>query len=252
MQGGTTGMLDTIFNNLTRWRNLPKYQLERRADIFFSLYLKGLLEEYIAPASSLAECIIPEFPLIDDPGSQRTVNVDYVLFSRDLHTAYFVELKTDLGSRREKQDAYLISASNMRFQDILFQLVPVFKATIQKKKYYHLMVMLQDLGFITMRAQKEIEDYLYTKDRKRVSDAISCISIENIRTDIKVIYLQPGPDGESIITFKKVAQYLERFEDEFSQLFRKHILLWDIAAASIQPSTFLIKKANTLDGGNDL
>jgi len=31
--------LQTIFRHLDCWRHLPAYQLERRADIFFSAYL---------------------------------------------------------------------------------------------------------------------------------------------------------------------------------------------------------------------
>jgi hypothetical protein len=32
------GPLDSVFAHLDRWRHLPNYQLERRADIFFSVY----------------------------------------------------------------------------------------------------------------------------------------------------------------------------------------------------------------------
>ena len=35
--------LEALFRNLDRWRHLPNYELERRADIFFSIYLVDLI-----------------------------------------------------------------------------------------------------------------------------------------------------------------------------------------------------------------
>lgn len=35
--------INDLFDNLDTWRHLPAYQLERCADIFFSLYLPDLL-----------------------------------------------------------------------------------------------------------------------------------------------------------------------------------------------------------------
>ena len=36
--------IDQIFNYLDEFRQLPAYQLERRADIFFALHLKEILQ----------------------------------------------------------------------------------------------------------------------------------------------------------------------------------------------------------------
>lgn len=35
--------IEEIFDWLDRWRQLPAYQLERRADIFFALYLPEII-----------------------------------------------------------------------------------------------------------------------------------------------------------------------------------------------------------------
>ena len=105
-----------VFQNLDRWRHLPAYQLERRADAFFSPYLKGLLEDFTR--DRLMDIIIPELP-IKDEHSHRSAKVDYALFSEDRTVAYLVELKTDLGSRRESQDLYLERAKQMGFRSIL-------------------------------------------------------------------------------------------------------------------------------------
>ena len=77
---------EPVFANLDRWRHLPNYQLERRADIFFSVYLRGLMEEVTGVA--LDDVIIPELPIKreliwSDLATDKSVKVDYVLFSKD-------------------------------------------------------------------------------------------------------------------------------------------------------------------------
>jgi len=37
--GGRMKQIDTLFDRMDAWRHLPNYQLERRADIFFAMYL---------------------------------------------------------------------------------------------------------------------------------------------------------------------------------------------------------------------
>jgi hypothetical protein len=44
-----------LFDRLDAWRHFPNYQLERRADIFFALYLPEVLE------STLGIAITPRF-----------------------------------------------------------------------------------------------------------------------------------------------------------------------------------------------
>jgi hypothetical protein len=53
--------INQLFNNLDVWRHLPAYQLERRVDIFFSLYLAEVLQKKF----NLPEVpvLIPEFPI---------------------------------------------------------------------------------------------------------------------------------------------------------------------------------------------
>ena len=41
--------LEELFARLDDWRHLPAYQLERRADIFFSLYLPDVLARRVGP-----------------------------------------------------------------------------------------------------------------------------------------------------------------------------------------------------------
>ena len=53
--------LHTVFANLDRWRHFPAYQLERRADIFFSVYLPEALAK--VTGVEIDPRMIPEFPL---------------------------------------------------------------------------------------------------------------------------------------------------------------------------------------------
>ena len=37
--------IETLFQNLLVWKNLPSYQAERRIDLFLSIYIKDYLEK---------------------------------------------------------------------------------------------------------------------------------------------------------------------------------------------------------------
>ena len=94
--------LERVFENLDRWRHLPAYQLERRVDIFFSVYLKGLVEELTGVP--LDPQILPELPIkrdlirVDHP-THRSVKVDYALFSTDRQSGAAARLGADCASR---------------------------------------------------------------------------------------------------------------------------------------------------------
>ena len=76
--------IDTIFDRMDAWRHLPNYQLERRADLFFSLYLPEVLESKLG--YSVAEHIVPEFPvrigtIYPDIPIDKSYKIDYVALS---------------------------------------------------------------------------------------------------------------------------------------------------------------------------
>ncbi|MCP4600495.1 MAG: hypothetical protein GY847_08180, partial [Proteobacteria bacterium] len=142
--------INTVFNNLDHWRHLPNYQLERRADIFFSIYLKGVVEN--ATGIELEDEIIPELPIKRDlvwpeHPTSKSVKVDYTLFSKDRSRVYFVELKTDVGSRRDEQDHYLHKARELGFGKIVEGIRNILLATSFHQKYHHLASILARLGF---------------------------------------------------------------------------------------------------------
>ena len=56
----TETLIDVLFDKLDMWRNLPAYQLERRADIFFAIYLKDIIQNKYR---TIIDFTIPEFPV---------------------------------------------------------------------------------------------------------------------------------------------------------------------------------------------
>ena len=141
--------LDQLFRTLDVWRHLPDYQLERRADIFFTPYLPGLIASRFGKA--IHPVVVPEFPLKKTENFQSN-KVDYVLFAQDQSEVFFVELKTDL--------AIATTTCRMRiwprrsaydFDSVLLNLAQIFRKTNAKEKYLHLLYLLQAAGQIHLR-----------------------------------------------------------------------------------------------------
>lgn len=242
--------VEKIFQSLTLWRNLPKYQLERRADIFFSLYLKEIMEAKLSTDDNrveLSPVIIPEFPLRH--GSEHhTVNVDYVMFSKTLSTIYLIEFKTDMGSLRDEQFEYLFkakegiechdSSEDSGFKGILKDLRKVFKATGDKQKYFHLFQQLEELGFVSM--PPGIGDKLYSKNAQGVSALIEEIVVVKDIPSCEIIFLQPArfSDTEMAkvknydlsavnqVTFEDVVNCLSDIKSPFASIFARYVAAW--------------------------
>jgi hypothetical protein len=87
MSSRPTKDVSDVFDLLDRWRHFPAYQLERRADIFFALYLPGIVEHALGVA--VDPWVIPEFPIRKEY-SRRSTKVDYFLLSEDRSSALFV------------------------------------------------------------------------------------------------------------------------------------------------------------------
>ena len=51
--------IDALFDRMDSWRHLPNYQLERRADLFFALYLSKALEAKLG--FPIRPELVPEF-----------------------------------------------------------------------------------------------------------------------------------------------------------------------------------------------
>ena len=94
--------LTDVFNVLVANKLLPKYQFERRVDIFVNVFLADILGALFGGTYRL---VVPEFPLKKDDNHLST-NVDYLLFHTTPEAAenwIFLELKTAAGSIGQEQ-----------------------------------------------------------------------------------------------------------------------------------------------------
>ncbi len=134
--------ISAIMNRLSDWSRFPKYQLERRIDIFLTPFLEAFVG---AQLGGKATILAPEFPLLaslrpakksdllgqppppEEKPKALTVNVDYLLrFERAAQQPawVFLELKTDSRSFDPDQAAlYLVARErgmSLLLEDIQF------------------------------------------------------------------------------------------------------------------------------------
>ena len=225
--------LTDIFQNLDRWRHLPAYQLERRADIFFSIYLAEVVEA--VTGIPVHETILPELPLRkgviwDDPDDNRSEKVDYVLFSADRQRVFLVELKTDLGSRRDRQDAYLDRARGVGFRAVVEGIVQLAYAARKHRthmaKYLHLLRVLDGLGFVKL--PDDLEAYVFAENRTGLTRKLEAITVASLDPPITILYVQPTRTGDDQqeIDFLTFAEVVERQEDPVSRMFAEYLRRW--------------------------
>ena len=233
--------LDRVFSHLNSWRHLPNYQLERRADILFSVYLADVVREFTG--HKIDPRIVPEFPvkrdlIWPDLPTSKSVKIDYVLFTADRSRGYLVELKTDRSSRRPAQDHYLGKAASLGLPKLLKGLVTIAQETKAYRKYYHLLHLLAEMGFL--RLPDGIETYLYPRARQGLTPKLREIRVEPIVPTLEVIYVQPEAMEEGglarCIDFAFFGAYLDGLSDPLSAGFRRSLEAWTTRAGAVPPS----------------
>jgi hypothetical protein len=96
--------LEKVFKLLNDNSKFPKYQLERRVDIFINIFLEDILTKYFNDGSKV-KYICPEFPFKKD-GNRQSTNVDYLCLKELIdgsQEVIFVELKTNYRSFDDSQ-----------------------------------------------------------------------------------------------------------------------------------------------------
>jgi len=203
--------INRLFDLLDDWRNLPAYQLERRADIFFAIHLNKIIEKRIG---TKIDFIIPEFPVRigelpeQNPNNNQSFKIDYLTYSKYKNKVYLIELKTDQRSRREKQDLYLKHASELKIEGLVRGLIKIYEATNQKVKYENLLDKIENIGWIK-------------RDKKIVKNL-------NIEVEPSIIYIQPlnEENKESIISFDNIINALSDSNDLLTKRFVKSLEKW--------------------------
>lgn len=135
------------------WKCLPAYKAEPRIDSFIGFYLPAIMTDFFQDA---IVGIIPELPLRlgtikatpeGAPHSDKSYKVDFFLLGESGQN-YFVEFKTDSGSRRDKQDRYLDEARDRGMAAIVNGISRIASVSSYKKKYGHLLSKLKDMGLM--------------------------------------------------------------------------------------------------------
>lgn len=206
-------LINYLFELLDKWRNFPNYQLERRADIFFALYLEEILQKRFKKEIGL---IIPEFPvrtdsLINPKDKQKQDNrskkIDYLAVSKDKEAVYLIELKTDDSSRNDEQDQFLKQTKETNIPRLIDGLILIKKASRAKKKYEYLFEKLYNIGWVD-QTYKNNTSHLY----------------ENFEID----YIQPNnkKDENNVITFLDIIECLKHKTDPLTVRFLKSLEEW--------------------------
>lgn len=236
--------LDAMFERLDRWRHLPSYRLEMRADPFFAAFMPEILRAGLD--SSIDDVVIPEFPLRrgsiygeSEPGPNASVKVDYVAVSRARPCAYLVELKTDLASRDPDQDWYLDTAVKNGVAVAVADVLKIMQKTHSDyvPKYMHLLHALDCLGWIGVPPALYAEVCRRRKPGPRSWLREIALSPQLNDMSFEKVYIQPkATDGDRCIDFAVAAEAVGSTGSHLGDLFSKYLIRWTEPAGQIGPN----------------
>ncbi len=234
-------VIDELFNRMDTWRHLPDWQLERRADLFFSLYLKKILEHKYG--LKLRPELIPEFPVhiaTIQPHSKTNMSfkIDYVAVAEDYSQALLVELKTDVASRSDPQDRYLTKAVNAGLPALIGGLTEIYGSTREKKKYLHLFALLEKMELVSLPIA--LRSKMKAGATRGTTRLVRQIELANIVRDCHIIYLQPTVtkrEQPSTISFDQAARVVAAQDDVVSRPFACALRSWSrVPAGTRKPN----------------
>lgn len=227
----TQESIATLFDLLSQWRKLPAYQLERRADIYFALYLEQILAT--SHPDNQFDLVIPEFPLrlgslrpgMEKKNENRSVKVDYACFDTENGVCVLLELKTDEGSVRDIQNSDMLLAKKARMGKLLQGLGDLRSKSTSKAKYDHLLGLLQQARLVHIEGS--------TGNPFKVSPTRGIR-----RFKIKLAVIKPGHDETipmdkrfKVITFQQVRDALEPLtrKDQVAHAFHTALGEWELS-----------------------
>jgi hypothetical protein len=224
--------INKLFDRLDSWRHFPAYALERRADIFFSLYLSEVIGEKLGVQMNPE--LVPEFPIHlktfgDVRGSNHSFKVDYLVVSSDLSKAALVELKTDDLSVKDEQCDKMLKVKAKGIVTFLDCLPEIYRASKGSgpRKYLHLFNQLDQIGI----APDSVRSLLRSKvngGRNMGHDTLR----QGIRMECLVVYVVPNKTSAMqsydavVIDFEFFAQVVEKHPDPLSLRFAKSLREW--------------------------
>ena len=187
----TEPTIGAVFDRLDEWRSLPSYQLERRADIYFAMFLTDVLEKCMD--TKFERLVIPEFPLrlgtlwpeTERKDRNHSVKVDYVAFAKDYKRVFFIELKTSTKSRDSNQDSYLKRAAELKFKALLEGVRLIRERSRERKKYDVLLDMLSGGPENAAETRPEIVYVQPRLDGEHHQDDVTCVTFECFAAVVK-------------------------------------------------------------------
>ena len=220
-------LIEQLFDSMDAWRHLPNYQLERRTDLFFSLYLPQVLETKLGfPVRST---LVPELPvrigtIYPHIPINKSFKIDYLALSTDGRQAIFVELKTEGSSRRPAQDRYLTTARDAGLVRLLEGLLDIFRATTAQRKYFCLLERLAEMDLLDIPVA--LRQIMKRSNLKGANEASRSIRVTARVTRHRIVYVQPNGSGDDIVSFKDFRAVVEQYGDPVSQRFAKSLTEW--------------------------
>lgn len=199
----TKERIDQLFYNLGIWKQLPKYQAERRLDVFFGLYMEDILKE--CRSNLFAEedqlILVPEFPLQKNKSNNECTNIDYLVFNVTKKCVHAIELKTDTHSVNDDQIDYYRRFKHETSLDDLYTFATNPRTGRSKKKY----------GFLAEYITKNHLDDCQTK-----GDVIYILPKNEFSNSFKI-----QENGFDTITFADIANKMEKYatDDELLSAF---------------------------------
>lgn len=143
--------LSRLFALMAGFRQFPKYQLERRLDIFIALFLPEYLSSVFGGAP--VELVAPEFPLKKE-GNKASVNADYLLYRGGDDPAWIIlELKTNAGSLDVVQCERYLAAKKKGLAALLGEVGEIRKGSCEEAKYGVLLQKFNDPARLSHRIE---------------------------------------------------------------------------------------------------
>lgn len=199
------------FATLKDWKRLPAYKAEPRIDSLVGHFLPRLLADLLGIE---VVAMIPELPLRKGTlrpefegtvHAERSWKVDFLAVGPD--RCWLVEFKTDSGSRRDEQDAYLRDAVRVGTGAVVDGIVRIARVSPYKRKYAHLLGKLRSAGLLNG------------------NDAWT-----GRNPGMEILYVQPAPpaEGERGFGFVQIADWLDAQQGagEFEKAFAEALREW--------------------------
>ena len=197
-------------------------------DALIGLFLPKVIEDALG-VGEMHPVVIPQFPLKKRDNKQSD-KVDFFALSKDGGRAFLVEIKTDMGSRRERQYEYLSKAKERGMACILSELKEIAMASKSRKKHLHLLSALSEMGLLALPI--ELKEKILRMETRGSTRLIGEIDVSrSADAQIEVVFVQPrnyqsdGQRGFRYIYFDEFANSIESL-GELGYLLARYLRRW--------------------------